>query len=855
MALGSLVVKIVGDNSQFNKTIAQTQTQLNKSTRELQTVARSMTSVGDSMTKGVTLPIMAVGAVLAKVGTEFDDAYDKIRIGTGATGKALEGLETDFKEVAKDSASSFDDISTAVADLNTRLGLSGKPLQDMAKKMANFARITETDINTLIPVTTRVFGDWAIATEDQSEALDFMFRATQNTGISIDNLAQKAVQFGAPLRQMGFDFEKSIALLGKWEKEGVNTETVLAGLKIGLANFAKEGVQDTNAALIELIDKVKNAGSVGEATGIAMEVFGSRAGPDMAAAIREGRFDLETLLEQLKNGTDTINGVAEATDDWKEKLQKLKNETMIQLEPVANKVFDSIGRSVEKVSPKIEELTKWFGSLTEEQTDNILKWGLLLAAIGPVLSIAGRTTTGIIQLKNSILLLNKAIMASPILMGTAATAAVALLGWATDKAGDSVDNLSDSIGNKLGATAIRTIIPIGQLKQGIEENIAVAKALKEGYLSADEAAHINIFTIDKYLKLIEKRKAAEENLTEKEIPSYIEAISQKDSSENINIITLKEHKKVTENTTESIEEEKQAIDELRSSFNALISDLFDGINANNELQESQWALEEAQKAVNEAAKEYGINSIEYEKAINGLDSANQDYLISLNKVYTSVWTTKEEQEAARLKAIDFANELYNTGTIGKEAYELLSQQFSVTKDDIVKLSDDIITKLKEVDGVEVRPAVDLDTTAFNDKLMQIRLALSRLNATTSTIEGSGLTFNYAKGGLVGFSDGGIINKVLSASAGMITPSYDNGGILSLLHKNEVVLNAGQTKNLAELIFGLANTRFSGSQEYGDAGAPITINNVIELDGSIIYEKTEEHLYRSQRLKQIGAGIR
>ncbi len=92
-----------------------------------------------------------------KLGDSFDKAVDKIRIGTGATGKALEGLEEDFKNVYTSVDASIDDASTVIADLNTRTGLTGEGLQDLSIQMLQLAKITKEDINGLIPATTRMF--------------------------------------------------------------------------------------------------------------------------------------------------------------------------------------------------------------------------------------------------------------------------------------------------------------------------------------------------------------------------------------------------------------------------------------------------------------------------------------------------------------------------------------------------------------------------------------------------------------------------------------------------------------------------------------------------------------------------
>ena len=151
---------------------------------------------------------------------------------------------------------------------------------------------------------TRLFGDWSIAAKDQSGALDMLFRATQQSGIGMGDLMQTVVEFGAPLRNMGFGFTDSIAMLAKWEREGVNTGTVLTGMKFALKTFAKEGLDPQNA-LPKYIEKIKAAKSATAAMAIGAEVFGLRAGPDMVAAIREGRFEYSDFAKAIAGGSDT----------------------------------------------------------------------------------------------------------------------------------------------------------------------------------------------------------------------------------------------------------------------------------------------------------------------------------------------------------------------------------------------------------------------------------------------------------------------------------------------------------------------------------------------------------------------
>jgi phage-related minor tail protein len=291
----------------------------------------------------------ATGVALFKIGGEFDKSYDTIRVGTGATGDALGALKDDFRDVVANVPTDFKSASTAIADLNTRTGQTGEPLRQLSKQMLEMTRLTGGDLSANIASVTRVFGDWGVAAKDQSGTMDYLFKVSQTTGIGIDALSQKVVQFGAPLRQMGFDFETSAAMLGKWEKEGVNTEAVLSGMKIGLGKFSAAGKEPVKA-MADVTAAIKGAGTAGAANQIAIEAFGQRAGPDMAAAIREGRFDLDALMGTLKGSKETILGAAADTQDFTEKWQMFKNQALLALEPIATRVFTALGGYLDRFS-------------------------------------------------------------------------------------------------------------------------------------------------------------------------------------------------------------------------------------------------------------------------------------------------------------------------------------------------------------------------------------------------------------------------------------------------------------------------------------------------------------------------
>ena len=234
--VGNLVATLKMDTKGFSKGVSDAKTGIGDISTKFDGMKTAIiTGVG-----GIVVAFGAIGTAAILSADSIDEAMATIRVGTGKTGDALNDLGDTFRDVLGKVPADASDVGTAIADLNTRLDITGKPLEDMATKFLELSRITETDVGTNIKTVTRLFGDFGVAVEDQSKAMDTLFKVSQATGAPISDLAGKATQYGTSLRGMGFDMETSVALLGKFEKEGVNTETVLSSLKIGMANMAKE---------------------------------------------------------------------------------------------------------------------------------------------------------------------------------------------------------------------------------------------------------------------------------------------------------------------------------------------------------------------------------------------------------------------------------------------------------------------------------------------------------------------------------------------------------------------------------------------------------------------------------------
>lgn len=335
------------------------QKELDKFTKTTQSKMAKFGDAAGKVALGIGAGFAAAGAGLFAVGQSFDEAFDNIRAGTGTTGDALAGLQNDFKAVVSAVPASFGDASNAITVLNQRLGLTGQPLQILSQQMLELSRITGTELNANVESVAKVFQNFGVNTADQSKKLDVLFRASQKSGVSVQALSESMAGAGVVLRAIGLNFDQSAAFIATLAKAGVDASDVMPALSRSLASAANAG-KDASTVFNETFNAIKNAKNDTDAAGIAIEVFGGKAGPRFAAMIREGKLSFDEMQSSIINGSDTIMKAGADTEDFAEKFTRMKNRIMVAVEPLATQVFGAIGDAMDTLGPKIEQLTNWF---------------------------------------------------------------------------------------------------------------------------------------------------------------------------------------------------------------------------------------------------------------------------------------------------------------------------------------------------------------------------------------------------------------------------------------------------------------------------------------------------------------
>lgn len=300
---------------------------------------------------------------------EFDKGRDAVVKATGATGKAADDLTKSYTNVSKTVAGSFEDIGEALGEVNTRFGFTDEQLEESTRQFVKFADITGTDAKNAVRLVSRAMGDAGIKAEDYNSILDALAVAAQASGISIDKLTEYITKYGAPMRALGFDTNESIAIFSQWEQAGVNTEIAFSGMKNAISSWSKEG-KNAKDEFKKTLEQIAAAPDIADATTQAIEVFGKKAGPDLADAIQNGRFEYSRFLELIENSEGTVDATYDETQTAVDKtalaLQNVKttaaalvNEYVEKYSPQIQAAINAVTQKIEKAVPKIENAVKW----------------------------------------------------------------------------------------------------------------------------------------------------------------------------------------------------------------------------------------------------------------------------------------------------------------------------------------------------------------------------------------------------------------------------------------------------------------------------------------------------------------
>lgn len=438
--------------------------ELEEASKKMKDVGEGMTKVGDTLSKGVTAPIVGLAGASIAAFKQVDAGMDIIVTKTGASGEALEDMQNRAKDLATTIPTDFKTAGSAIGEVNTRFGLTGDALEDLSGQFIKFASLNNTDVSSSIDSVQKAMEAFGLQASDASGFLDTLNVVGQNTGISMDTLTSLMTTNATAFQELGLGASDAANLLGTLEKSGIDTSTVMTGLKKAQAEAAKEGT-DMSTVLQQAFSS----------SGDAVDIFGSKAGPQLYAAMQSGVLSLDNftassdgLNSSMGSVSDTFTNTLDPIDQW----QLTLNQLQITGAELGNSIATVAMPVLQELGTKVQEVGEWFNGLSEEQQQTIVKTLAVAAAVGPVLSVGGKLISGVGSLIGVVGNLvggigGLTLSFNPVMLAIAGAIAAGVLLY---KNWDTVKGYAEDLGNAITTTWNGITTTIGTAWETVKTN-------------------------------------------------------------------------------------------------------------------------------------------------------------------------------------------------------------------------------------------------------------------------------------------------------------------------------------------------------------------------------------------------
>lgn len=373
---------------------------------KIQGAGKQMEKIGGTLTKTVTVPIAGAFTAATKSALTFEDGLAKVYT------------------IADDSVVSYDAMYNALLNLSNESGKSAAELAEAAyqalsasvdtehaaefvEQAAKLAKAGFLDTAGAVDVLTTVINAYGYSAEDASKIADQLVQ-TQNDGkTTVDQLAQSMGQIIPTASALNVPFEQLNAAYVVMTKQGINTANTTTYLN-GLFTELADGGSDVAAILQNKTGKtfgqlMNEGASLGDVLQILsdsvdndsekfLNLWGNvRAGRGALSIVNGGVEEFNAEIGKMEDATGNVNSALDTLATNGASARKALNRIVNAGIQIGDRLAPYVGKAADAVTNLLE---KW-DALDDGTKDTIIKIAGIAAAVGPVITIIGKLTTGI----------------------------------------------------------------------------------------------------------------------------------------------------------------------------------------------------------------------------------------------------------------------------------------------------------------------------------------------------------------------------------------------------------------------------------------------------------------------------
>ena len=369
-------------------------------------IGESFKKTGQSLTRNITGPLAVAGGAAAKLSIDFDSSMTKIVSLVGIAATEVDGMRQSVLKLSGETGKGPKELADGLFVL-TSAGLRGNDALSALEQSAKASASGLGETNDIARAVAGAMSAYGSDVVDAARATDVItataragnFEVSQFSG-ALGRVLPFAQQAGASLEDVGGavalltrtngDAAQSVtqiqALLRAFVVPSMEAQKALSNVGLSAGDLRAAISTDGLPAALEMLDK--KLGGNREQLG---RVLGSSEAASAAFQILEA--DAESIAGTFGSTARAAGATNDAFNITAEtagfKMQKSLNELKI----VAIELGDTLVPFVEKFSDAIGRATESFKNMSPRQQDLLVKFGALLAIMGPLIILLGTFLT------------------------------------------------------------------------------------------------------------------------------------------------------------------------------------------------------------------------------------------------------------------------------------------------------------------------------------------------------------------------------------------------------------------------------------------------------------------------------
>ncbi len=365
--LGDLVVNIGANTKDLNKKLGAVR-------RDMRQMSSNFKAVGANMTRSLTLPLVAIGAASANLAIEFESSMAAVKAVSGATAGEFKALEQSAKDLGASTVFTARDVAALQLEYS-RLGFSAAEILNVQEATLNLAQATGSDLAQAAEVAGSTLRGFGMDASETAKVTDIMAASFSASALNI-NTFQDSMKFVAPdAKAAGVSIEEVSAMLAVLANSGIK------GSQAGTA--LRRILQEMTGTSGTLSERFAELGAKGIGVKDAMDEVGRRAGTSLIV-LSDGADQVKALTGEFENS----EGAAKSMSDVMNATSKggLKEMTSA-LEGAGIALGEILIPVIKDAANFIKDLANDFKALNKDTQENIVIFGGLVAALGPLMIV------------------------------------------------------------------------------------------------------------------------------------------------------------------------------------------------------------------------------------------------------------------------------------------------------------------------------------------------------------------------------------------------------------------------------------------------------------------------------------